>query len=59
MQAEDLRDDPDTVLDAAGELADAPPDAQPDAVVLALARDRYTAAAARRPARARCRRRAW
>jgi branched-chain amino acid transport system substrate-binding protein len=42
VATKDLRDDPDTVLDAAGELADAPPDAQPDAVVLALARDRYT-----------------
>lgn len=42
VDTKDLRDDPDTVLDAAGELADAPPDAQPDAVVLALARDRYT-----------------
>jgi branched-chain amino acid transport system substrate-binding protein len=43
VDTKDLRDDPDTVLDAAGELAEAPPDAQPDAVVLALARDRYTA----------------
>jgi branched-chain amino acid transport system substrate-binding protein len=39
---EDLRDDPDTVLNAARDLADLPPDAEPDAVVLALARDRYT-----------------
>jgi branched-chain amino acid transport system substrate-binding protein len=43
VEAKDLRDDPDTVLSAPGELADAPPDAQPDGVVLALARDRYTA----------------
>ncbi len=43
VEAKDLRDDPDSVLDAPGELADAPPDAQPDGVVLALARDRYTA----------------
>jgi branched-chain amino acid transport system substrate-binding protein len=43
VAAKDLRDDPDTVLKAPGELADAPPDAQPDGVVLALARDRYTA----------------
>jgi branched-chain amino acid transport system substrate-binding protein len=42
-KTEDLRDDPDTVLNAARELADLPPDAEPDAVVLALARDRYTA----------------
>jgi branched-chain amino acid transport system substrate-binding protein len=42
VATKDLRDDADTVLNAAGELADAPPDAQPDAVVLALARDRYT-----------------
>jgi branched-chain amino acid transport system substrate-binding protein len=43
VQAKDLRDDPDSVLQAPRELASAPPDAQPDAVVLALARDRYTA----------------
>jgi branched-chain amino acid transport system substrate-binding protein len=43
VQTEDLRDDADTVLDAPGDLADHPPDAQPDGVVLALARDRYTA----------------
>jgi branched-chain amino acid transport system substrate-binding protein len=42
-KTEDLRDDPDTVLGAARDLADLPPDAEPDAVVLALARDRYTA----------------
>jgi branched-chain amino acid transport system substrate-binding protein len=38
VATKDLHDDPDTVLDAARELAEA----QPDAVVLALARDRYT-----------------
>jgi branched-chain amino acid transport system substrate-binding protein len=43
VESKDLRDDPDTVLGAPQELADAPPDAQPDGVVLALARDRYTA----------------
>jgi branched-chain amino acid transport system substrate-binding protein len=43
VDTKDLRDDPDTVLDAASELAEAQPDAKPDAVVLALARDRYTA----------------
>jgi branched-chain amino acid transport system substrate-binding protein len=42
-KTEDLRDDPDTVLNAARDLADLPPDSEPDAVVLALARDRYTA----------------
>jgi branched-chain amino acid transport system substrate-binding protein len=42
VDTNDLRDDPDTVLDAAGELAGAPADSQADAVVLALARDRYT-----------------
>ena len=53
VATKDLRDDPDTVLDdAVRELADMPPDAQPDAVVLALARDRNTAADARRPGRA-------
>src|SRR4051794_19951279 len=41
-QTEDLRDDPDTVLNAARDLAHNSPDAKPDAVVLALARDRYT-----------------
>jgi hypothetical protein len=41
-QTEDLRDDPDTVLNAARDLADQPADAKPDGVVLALARDRYT-----------------
>jgi branched-chain amino acid transport system substrate-binding protein len=41
-QTEDLRDDPDTVLNAARDLADQPADARPDGVVLALARDRYT-----------------
>ena len=41
-QTEDLRDDPDTVLNAARELSEKPPDSKPDAVVLALARDRYT-----------------
>ncbi len=43
VDAKDLRDDPDSVLDLPAELAEAKPDAQPDAVVLALARDRYTA----------------
>jgi branched-chain amino acid transport system substrate-binding protein len=42
VKTEDLRDDPDTVLDTAHELADEPPESKPDAVVLALARDRYT-----------------
>ena len=42
VDTKDLRDDPDTVLDAARELAGAPADARADAVVLALARDRYT-----------------
>ena len=41
-QTENLRDDPDTVLNAARDLSQKPPDAKPDAVVLALARDRYT-----------------
>jgi branched-chain amino acid transport system substrate-binding protein len=41
-KTEDLRDDADTVQKAARELADLPEDAQPDGVVLALARDRYT-----------------
>jgi branched-chain amino acid transport system substrate-binding protein len=41
-ETEDLRDDPDTVLNAARDLSERPPDAKPDAVVLALARDRYT-----------------
>jgi branched-chain amino acid transport system substrate-binding protein len=43
VATEDLRDDPDTVLKAPAELANVPPDAQPDGVILALARDRYTA----------------
>jgi branched-chain amino acid transport system substrate-binding protein len=43
VETKDLRDDPDTVLDAARELAEDQPDAKPQAVVLALARDRYTA----------------
>jgi branched-chain amino acid transport system substrate-binding protein len=43
VETKDLRDDPDTVLDAPAELGELPPDAQPDAVVLALSRDRYTA----------------
>ena len=43
VATEDLRDDPDTVLNAPAELADHAPDTQPDGVVLALARDRYTA----------------
>jgi len=43
VETKDLRDDPDTVLDAARELAEDHPDAEPQAVVLALARDRYTA----------------
>jgi branched-chain amino acid transport system substrate-binding protein len=43
VKSEDLRDDPDTVLDAARDLASQPPESKPDAVVLALARDRYTA----------------
>jgi branched-chain amino acid transport system substrate-binding protein len=38
VEAKDLRDDPETVVDVAADLAEA----QPDAVVLALARDRYT-----------------
>jgi ABC-type branched-subunit amino acid transport system substrate-binding protein len=38
VEAQDLRDDPDTVVDVATDLAEA----QPDAVVLALARDRHT-----------------
>jgi len=42
VDTKDLRDDPDTVLDAARELAGAPADSRADAVVLALARDRYT-----------------
>jgi branched-chain amino acid transport system substrate-binding protein len=42
VQTEDLRDDPETMLNAARDLAELPPDAKPDAVVLALARDRYT-----------------
>jgi branched-chain amino acid transport system substrate-binding protein len=42
IATKDLRDDPDTVLDAVNDLVNAPPDALPDAVVLALARDRYT-----------------
>jgi branched-chain amino acid transport system substrate-binding protein len=42
VKSEDLRDDPDTVLEAARDLADQPPEGRPDAVVLALARDRYT-----------------
>jgi branched-chain amino acid transport system substrate-binding protein len=42
VDTEDLRDDPDTVLDAAGDLAGAPAESRSDAVVLALARDRYT-----------------
>jgi branched-chain amino acid transport system substrate-binding protein len=41
-KTEDLRDDPDTVVSAARDLAEQPPDSEPDAVVLALARDRYT-----------------
>jgi branched-chain amino acid transport system substrate-binding protein len=43
VETMDLRDDPDSVLDAPAELAELPSDAQPDAVVLALSRDRYTA----------------
>lgn len=43
VATKDLHDDPDTVLDAGRELAEAQPDAKPDGVVLALARDRYTA----------------
>jgi branched-chain amino acid transport system substrate-binding protein len=43
VETKDLRDDPDTVLDAPAELAELPAEAQPDAVVLALSRDRYTA----------------
>jgi branched-chain amino acid transport system substrate-binding protein len=42
VQTKDLRDDPDTVMEAVRDLADVPPDALPDAVILALARDRYT-----------------
>ena len=42
VATEDLRDDPDTVLEAAGDLAAAPAESRADAVVLALARDRYT-----------------
>jgi branched-chain amino acid transport system substrate-binding protein len=42
VQTEDLRDDPDTVLEAARDLSGNPPESKPDAVVLALARDRYT-----------------
>ena len=42
VETKDLRDDPDTVLDAARELAEDRPDAKPQAVVLALARDHYT-----------------
>jgi branched-chain amino acid transport system substrate-binding protein len=42
VQAKDLRDDPETVPDVVRELAEAQPDSKPDAVVLALARDRYT-----------------
>jgi branched-chain amino acid transport system substrate-binding protein len=38
VDGKDLRDDPETVVDVVTELAEA----QPDAVVLALARDRYT-----------------
>jgi branched-chain amino acid transport system substrate-binding protein len=38
IEGEDLRDDPDTVADVAAELAEV----QPDAVVLALARDSHT-----------------
>jgi branched-chain amino acid transport system substrate-binding protein len=38
VEAKDLRDDPDTVVEVAEELAET----QQDAVVLALARDRYT-----------------
>jgi len=41
-KTEDLRDDPDTVINAARDLAEKSADAKPDAVVLALARDRYT-----------------
>lgn len=41
-KTEDLRDDADTVQDAARDLASLPPDSAPDGVVLALARDRYT-----------------
>jgi len=42
VATKDLRDDPDTVLDSVRELADMPPESLPDAIVLALARDRNT-----------------
>jgi branched-chain amino acid transport system substrate-binding protein len=42
IATKDLRDDPDTVLDAVNELVNVPPAMLPDAVVLALARDPYT-----------------
>jgi branched-chain amino acid transport system substrate-binding protein len=42
IATKDLRDDPNTVLDAVNDLVNVPPASLPDAVVLALARDRYT-----------------
>jgi branched-chain amino acid transport system substrate-binding protein len=42
VQAKDLRDDPETVLDVPRELAEAQLGSKPDAVVMALARDVYT-----------------
>jgi branched-chain amino acid transport system substrate-binding protein len=42
VATKDLRDDPNTVLDAVNDLVNVPPASLPDAVVLALARDRYT-----------------
>jgi branched-chain amino acid transport system substrate-binding protein len=42
VASKDLRDDPDTVLDAVNDLVNVPPASLPDAVVLALARDRNT-----------------
>jgi branched-chain amino acid transport system substrate-binding protein len=42
VATEDLRDDAETVLNAARDLAVMPPAAKPDAVVLAFARDRFT-----------------
>ena len=42
IATKDLRDDPDTVVNAVRELSDVSPESLPDAVVLALARDRNT-----------------
>jgi branched-chain amino acid transport system substrate-binding protein len=42
VATKDLRDDPDTVPEAVNDLVNVAPGSLPDAVVLALARDRYT-----------------